>query len=187
MFDISKITPVRRTCAISRYASVFVGFCSVFASHGAAFTQGESNFPPFPENGVVFITQNGTYTRKTLSNVTLMQQSATAVPTGVLLLRHDGKLYMVPDHRMNDGRMVSEMVMRPPFPENGVVFITQNGTYTRQTLSNVEVDTLMQQSATAVPTGVLLLRHDGKLYMVPDHRMNDGRMVSEMVMRPAAK
>jgi hypothetical protein len=46
---------------------------------------------------------------------------------------------------------------------------------------------LMKQSATPVPTGVLLLRHDGKLYMVPDHRMSDGRMVSEMVMGPAAK
>ena len=91
---------------MSRYASVFVGFCSAFASHGAAFAQGEPNFPPLPENGVVFITQNGTYTRRTLSNVevdTLMQQSATAVPTGLLLLRHDGKLYMVSDHRMNDG------------------------------------------------------------------------------------
>ena len=82
---------------MSRYASVFVGFCSAFASHGAAFAQGEPNFPPLPENGVVFITQNGTYTRRTLSNVevdTLMQQSATAVPTGLLLLRHDGKLYV---------------------------------------------------------------------------------------------
>jgi hypothetical protein len=101
---------------MSRYLSVFVGFCSVFALHGAAFAQGEGNFPPFPENGVVFITQNGTYTRKTLSNAevdALMKQSATPVPTGVLLLRHDGKLYMVPDHRMSDGRMVSEMVMGP--------------------------------------------------------------------------
>jgi hypothetical protein len=101
---------------MSRYVSAFVGFCSVYASYGAAFAQGESNFPPFPENGVVFITQNGSYTRKTLSNAemdSLMKQSATAVPTGVLLLRHDGKLYMVHDHKMSDGRMVSEMVMGP--------------------------------------------------------------------------
>jgi hypothetical protein len=70
---------------MSRYFSIVVGFYSVFASHGVAFAEGEPNIPPFPENGVVFVTQNGTYTRKTLFNAevdTLMQQSATPVPTG---------------------------------------------------------------------------------------------------------
>jgi hypothetical protein len=99
---------------MTRYIVAFAGLCAVFASCNTALAQGESNNPPFPENGVVFITQNGSVTHKTLSNAEmekLMQQGATQIPTGVLLLRHDGKLYMVTDHKMGDGRMVSEMAM----------------------------------------------------------------------------
>ena len=76
-----------------------------------AFAQGEGNSPPFPENGTIFFTANGNYARKTLSASELgmlMSAGAKPVAAGMLLTMHDGKFYMVEDHKMPSGKMLSE-------------------------------------------------------------------------------
>jgi hypothetical protein len=63
----------------------------------------------------------------------------------------------------------------------------QNGSYARRTLSASELDTLMSAGAKPVAAGMLLTMHDARFYMVEDHKMHDGKMLSEELgLRAAA-
>lgn len=80
----------------------------------AAFAEGEGSGPPFPENGTIYITSIGNVFHKTLSAAEmskLMQQGATELKAGAILTMHDGKIYIVQDHKMNDGKMLAEEIM----------------------------------------------------------------------------
>ena len=90
--------------------------CFVLASCLASpvFAQGENRDATYGENVVTFTTPGGTVVRKTVpANVMadMMTKGPMPMTQGVMMMMHQGKMYMVNDHKMPDGKMMSDMVM----------------------------------------------------------------------------
>ena len=83
---------------------------------GAAMAQADVpgyEFMMFPEGMAMVVDATGKATRAKISEDTAKAITAGAQPlseAGIVLL-YQGKLYIVPDKRLGDGRMMSTMVM----------------------------------------------------------------------------
>ena len=91
-------------------ASLVLAGCLV----SPAFAQGESPDATYGENVVTFTTPGGTVVRKTVSATVManiMARNPTPLAQGVMLMMHQGKMYMLNDQKMADGKMMSDTVM----------------------------------------------------------------------------
>lgn len=80
----------------------------------SAFAQGERQDPTYGENTMTFTKPDGSVTRKTITDAemaNMMVQGATPMTGGIVTMMHGGKMYSMPDHRMPNGKMMSEMAM----------------------------------------------------------------------------
>ena len=78
-----------------------------------AFAQGESRDSTYGENVMTFTKPDGSVARATITDAEMakmMVQGATPMATGHVMMMHGGKMYSMPDHRMPNGKMMSEMV-----------------------------------------------------------------------------
>lgn len=65
---------------------------------------------------------------------------------------------------------------------NTMTFVTPSGSLTKKTLTSQQVTELMKNGAQPMTSGVITMMHNGKMYMMTDHKMPDGTMMSGAVM-----
>jgi len=78
-----------------------------------AFAQGETPDKPYGSGVMTFTTPEGAIMRKTVPPATMAEMTKGAMPmtTGTMMMMHEGKMYMLPDRKMPDGKMMSDMAM----------------------------------------------------------------------------
>lgn len=78
-----------------------------------AFAQGETPDKPYGSGVMTFTTPTGTIVRRPVPPAVMAEMTKGVMPmtAGVMMMMHDGKMYMVPDHKMADGKMMSDMAM----------------------------------------------------------------------------
>lgn len=78
-----------------------------------AFAQGETPDRPYGSGTWTFTTPTGTVTRMTLPPAMLAEltKGATPMTVGTMTMMHEGKMYVVPDQKMANGKMMSDMAM----------------------------------------------------------------------------
>ena len=82
---------------------------------GAALAQGAPPGSPSWENTVLMVSPDGSVVQKRVTDRAMMDtmmRGATPMRPGTMVMVHGGKMYMIPDKKMSNGRMLSEEVMR---------------------------------------------------------------------------
>jgi len=93
-------------------AIVSLVLMSSFAS--PVFAQGETPDTTFGDNTMTFTTSDGKMVKKAIPPKTmaeLMTKGAMPMTAGVMMMMHQGKMYMMNDQKMPDGKMMSDMAM----------------------------------------------------------------------------
>lgn len=88
----------------------------VGSSFGVAFAQGDAGGYPKPmvEGSMTYTTADGVTVTKTLAKDTMaeiMKNGAMPMTAGVLIMMHEGKMYMATDHKMPNGSMMADLAM----------------------------------------------------------------------------
>jgi hypothetical protein len=81
---------------------------------GAALAQGAPPGSPSWENTVLIVSPDGPVVQKRVTDRAMMDtmmRGATPMRPGTMVMVHNGKMYMIPDRKMSNGRMLSEAVM----------------------------------------------------------------------------
>lgn len=78
-----------------------------------AFAQGENADRPYGSGTWTFTTPSGEVTRRTLTPAMTAELTKDASPmtVGTMMVMHDGKMYIVLDKKMANGKMLSDMAM----------------------------------------------------------------------------
>lgn len=80
---------------------------------GPAFGQGEGRADPFSDNQIVMTTTSGGVIRTKMTDaamIDMMVKEATPMTSGVVMMMHGGKMYTMTDHKMPNGKMMSDIV-----------------------------------------------------------------------------
>ena len=79
----------------------------------SAFAQGESPDKPYGSGTWVFTTPSGQVMRRTLTPAMTAEltKDATPMTVGTMMVMHDGKMYIVLDKKMANGKMMSDMAL----------------------------------------------------------------------------
>ena len=78
------------------------------------FAQGETPDSTFGDNVMTFTTPTGKTVKKTMPPsvmADLVTKGAMPMTAGVMMMMHQGKMYMMNDQKMPDGKMMSDMAM----------------------------------------------------------------------------
>jgi hypothetical protein len=76
-----------------------------------AFAQGGAEGAMFSEGTVLMVTPSGQIMRRQVTDaamVNMMTSDATPMTAGTMIMMHGGKMYVVHDKKMSDGKMISE-------------------------------------------------------------------------------
>ena len=97
--------------------SAIAGLAVIGALASPAFAQGEGGraLAELPDSTFVLVTPGGKMMERKITDpamAKMMMKDATPMTAGTMMMMHGGKMYMVPDQKMSDGRMLSEMMMR---------------------------------------------------------------------------
>ena len=65
--------------------------------------------------------------------------------------------------------------------QDTVIMIAPNGSVVQRTITDRSMMNMMMQGATPLRPGTMVMVHNGKMYMIPDKKMSNGRMLSEEV------
>ena len=78
-----------------------------------AFAQGETPDKPYGAGVMTFTTPTGTITRRTVPPAMMAEMTKGVMPmtAGTMMMMHEGKMYMMPDKMMPNGKMMSDMAM----------------------------------------------------------------------------
>jgi len=78
-----------------------------------AFAQGETLDKAYGSGVMTFTTPDGSIVRKSVPAATMKEMTEGAMPmtAGVMMMMHDGKMYMMADKKMPNGKMMSDMAM----------------------------------------------------------------------------
>lgn len=78
-----------------------------------AFAQGENPDKPYGSGEMTFTTPSGTTTRRVVPPAVMSEMTKGAMPmsSGIMMMMHEGKMYMMPDQKMPNGKMMSDMAM----------------------------------------------------------------------------
>lgn len=68
------------------------------------------------------------------------------------------------------------------YGDNTMTFTKPDGSVIRKTITDDEMAKMMTQGATPMAAGHVIMMHGGKMYSMPDHRMANGKMMSEMLL-----
>jgi hypothetical protein len=82
---------------------------------GAALAQGAPPGSPSWENTVLMVSPEGSVVQKRVTDRAMMDtmmRGATPMRPGTMVMVHNGKMYMISDRKMSNGRMLSEEIMR---------------------------------------------------------------------------
>ena len=66
--------------------------------------------------------------------------------------------------------------------ENTIVLTNPNGRMVEMQMTDKAMQEMMLKDAMPMTAGVMMMMHGGKMYMVSDRKMPNGKMLSEMVM-----
>jgi hypothetical protein len=79
-----------------------------------AFAQGGAEGTMFTNDTVLMVTPSGQIMRRQMTDAAMsemMIKEATPMTAGTMIMMHGGKMYMLPDKKMSDGKMISEKMM----------------------------------------------------------------------------
>jgi len=78
-----------------------------------AFAQGENPDKPYGSGVMTFTTPSGTIERRTVPPAVMAEMTKGAMPmtAGTMMMMHEGKMYMMADKKMPNGKMMSDMAM----------------------------------------------------------------------------
>jgi hypothetical protein len=82
---------------------------------GAALAQGAAPSSSSWQDTVIMISPTGSVVQKKITGkamMDMMMRGATAMRPGTMVMVHGGKMYMIPDRKMSNGRMLADEVMR---------------------------------------------------------------------------
>ena len=66
--------------------------------------------------------------------------------------------------------------------QNSVTFTTTDGRIVSKVLAPDTMDEIMKHGVTPMTAGVMTMMHDGKMFMVTDHKMPNGTMMSDFAL-----
>ena len=92
---------------------VIASFLMLGSIASPAFAQGETPDKPYGSGVMTFTTPSGTITRTTVPPAMMAEMTRGAMPmtAGTMMMMHDGKMYMMADKMMPNGKMMSDMAM----------------------------------------------------------------------------
>lgn len=78
-----------------------------------AFAQGETADKSYGAGVMTFTTPSGTISRKTVPPAMMAEMTKGVMPmtAGTMMMMHEGKMYMMQDKMMPNGKMMSDMAM----------------------------------------------------------------------------
>jgi hypothetical protein len=68
------------------------------------------------------------------------------------------------------------------FTNDTVLIVTPSGQIMRRQMVDAAMSEMMIKDATPMTAGTMIMMHGGKMYMVSDKKMPDGKMISEKMM-----
>lgn len=86
-------------------------FLLVGALAGPAFAENETR--NFSDNQIVITSPDGIMTRMNVADAAMldmMMKEATPMTSGVLVMMHGGRMYTMTDHKMPNGKMMSDIL-----------------------------------------------------------------------------
>lgn len=98
---------------MSYFKQIIVSVAFVGALASPAFAQGGGEGTMFMDETMLMATPNGAVVKKPMDKAMqeMMMKEAMPMTAGVMMMMHDGKMYMVTDKKMSNGKMMSDMVM----------------------------------------------------------------------------
>jgi hypothetical protein len=79
-----------------------------------AFAQGGAEGTTFADETVMMVRPSGQIVRRQVADAAMsemMMKDARPMAVDTILMMHGGKMYVVTDKRMSDGKMISERIM----------------------------------------------------------------------------
>ncbi|HJS84554.1 MAG TPA: hypothetical protein VJ779_03770 [Acetobacteraceae bacterium] len=82
---------------------------------GVALAQGGPPGSPSWQDTVIMIAPNGSVMQKKITDksmMDMMMRGATAMRPGTMVMIHGDKMYMIPNRKMANGKMLADEIMR---------------------------------------------------------------------------